>query len=165
MVPEACRFCERLRHSPSFLGGVVFEDAHFHVTLWTGEDPRYYLGQLILQTKRHVPSLAGLSTEEGAAFGSLVQRLAVALRETLHPELVYLDCYMEVVRHVHLFLTARYAGTPPEFLRSRVTEWPGAPHGDRAQVEVLGNRLRAVLVRPSNAARGGSEAGPTVDLR
>jgi hypothetical protein len=29
-----------------------------------------------------------------------------------------------------------------------VTEWTGAPHGDRAQLEVLGNRLRAILNRP-----------------
>ncbi|MCI4350620.1 MAG: HIT family protein [Thermoplasmata archaeon] len=149
MATEPCRFCERVRHSLSFPGGVVYEDAHFHATLWTGDDPRSYLGQLFVQSKRHVPSLAELTVDEGAALGALIQKLSNALRDTVHPELVYLDCYMEVVRHVHLFLTARYPGTPSEFLRWRVTEWPGAPHGDRAQIDVLGNRLRSVLARTS----------------
>lgn len=147
-MTEPCRFCARLRHSPSFPGGVLYEDPFFHATLWSDGEAKTYLGHILIQSKRHITSLAELTAPEGAALGSLVQRLSAALGETLRPELVYLDCYMEVIRHVHLFLTARYPGTPPEFLRIKVTEWTGAPHEDRAQLEVLGNRLRAILNRP-----------------
>ncbi|MCI4365928.1 MAG: hypothetical protein L3K10_07735, partial [Thermoplasmata archaeon] len=107
-----------------------------------------YRGQVLIQTRRHVPSLAELTPAEGAALGPVIQRLAVALRVVVHPELVYLDCYMEVVRHAHFFLTPRYPGTPPEFWRLEVTYWPGAPRVAPTGLGPLGDELRAALRAP-----------------
>jgi diadenosine tetraphosphate (Ap4A) HIT family hydrolase len=148
-LPVACFFCDRLGSPRSFPGGVIYEDAWFHASCWTRDGERPYLGQIVVQAKRHIPSLGELSPDEGTALGPLVQRLANALQRIVHPELVYLECYMEGVRHVHFFLTPRYGGTPPEFWRLNVTEWPKAPHPDPAEMDALGDRLRAILSEPA----------------
>ncbi|PWT73183.1 MAG: hypothetical protein C5B60_08565 [Chloroflexi bacterium] len=45
----------------------------------------------------------------------------------------------------HIFLTARYPGTPPEYLRWNVENWPGAPRGGAAEITCLCKRLRTAL--------------------
>jgi histidine triad (HIT) family protein len=146
---DACAFCERIRVGGPFPGGILLENPHYLATLWTNPQGPTYLGQVLLQTRRHVPSLASLTSAEGAALGPMIQRLSRALGEAVGPELVYLDCYMEVVRHVHLFLTARYPRTPREFWRLDLTDWPDAPRGGLPEVEALADRLRATLSAPT----------------
>jgi histidine triad (HIT) family protein len=140
-----CVFCDRATRPRPSLPGFLYEDPHLLASLWPGEGDSSYLGQVMIQTRRHVPSLGELTREEGAALGALIQRFSTALRSTLGAELVYLECYMEVVRHVHLFLTPRYPGTPPEYWRGELTEWPGAPRGGAAEIDALGERLRGWL--------------------
>jgi histidine triad (HIT) family protein len=144
-VPGACLFCERTQEPASPGGHRIFEDAHFLATLTTGTEEPFYLGQILVQTRRHARSLAELTPAEGEALGPLIQRLSSALQREVESELVYLECYMEVVRHVHFFLTARYPGTPKEFWRGGITDWPGAPRGGRDVVEKLASRLQSRL--------------------
>jgi histidine triad (HIT) family protein len=152
---DPCPFCERARDPSAVLGGVLLENSQFLATLWAEGAGPTYLGQVVVQTRRHVPTLAELTPSEGVAIGPFLQRLASALGEAVRPELVYLDCYMEVVRHVHLFLTPRYPGTPREYWRLGVVDWPEAPRGDRAEVEALAERIRSALRRRAAAARTG----------
>ena len=39
-----------------------------------------------------------------------------------------------VVPHLHVLLTSRYPGTPPEYWRSQVYGWPGAPKGGPEEI-------------------------------
>jgi diadenosine tetraphosphate (Ap4A) HIT family hydrolase len=132
-------------------GGVLLHDTHLHATLWTPPDGPDYLGRIVLHSRRHLPSLGDLTPAEGVALGAATQRLGVALRETLPPELVYLESYMEAVRHLHAFFMPRYPGTPREFVRQRLTAWPQAPRADKGASEQLAERLRAVLARIRSA--------------
>jgi histidine triad (HIT) family protein len=141
-----CFFCDRAgpRRTPR---SSVYEGPEFIADVWDRDEPTAYLGQIVLQTRRHVTSLGELSVEEGAALGPLLQRLSRALQATVASELVYLDCYMEVVRHVHFFLTPRYPGTPPEYWRLRVTDWSGAPRIATTEIPSLARRLRRAMAR------------------
>ncbi len=109
------------------------------------EEEPTYLGHLMVRTKRHVPGLAELTEAEGQALGLAVARLSHALKTCTGAEKVYAEAYYEVVQHVHLLLTARYPGTPPEFWRWKIGEWPAAPKGAAKEVTALCDRLRAYL--------------------
>jgi histidine triad (HIT) family protein len=140
-----CEFCARAAIAPQLPGGVILEDGGFQATHWLGSDRPVYLGQLIVQSVRHVPTLADLSDEEAHAFGRVVIRLSRGLRAATRAELVYLYGFQEIVRHVHLFLTARYPGTPVEYIRLAVTDWPAAPRGSEEDVARLCERIRSEL--------------------
>jgi hypothetical protein len=60
---------------------------------------------------------------------------------------VYVECYAEVTPQLHTFLNARYPGTPAEYLRWRVKDWPDAPRGDVPENIALCERLRAALAQ------------------
>jgi histidine triad (HIT) family protein len=51
------------------------------------------------------------------------------------------------VEHLHLHLIARYPETPKEFWWTRVDEWPEAPRGGTAEINSLGERIRAAVHR------------------
>lgn len=142
-----CPFCAPHEELPFALGGILYEDdlvsAHHY---YQGEEPAH-LGHLLLRTKRHVPGLAELTEDEGQAIGLAVARLSKALKICTGAEKVYAVAYYEVVPHLHLLLTARYPGTPQEFWRGKIGEWPDAPKGGAKEVIALCERLRAHLSR------------------
>ena len=144
---DGCPFCATYELLPFTFGGTVYEDdlvsAHHS---FQNKEPTY-LGQLLLRTKRHVPGLAELTEDEGRAIGLAVARLSKALKICTGAEKVYAEAYYEVVPHLHLFLTTRYPGTPPEYWRWKIGEWPDAPKGGADEVTALCNRLRAHLSR------------------
>jgi histidine triad (HIT) family protein len=146
-----CVFCARPMAAPRLPGGVILEYGGFQVTHWMAQERPTYLGNLLIQTLRHVPTLADLSDVESEAFGRIVGRLSRAVRTVARAELIYLYGFQEIVRHVHWFLTARYPATPPEYLRLAVTDWPGAPRGDEGQVAVMCDQLRTELGRQKSA--------------
>ena len=89
--------------------------------------------------------LAELTEAEGQAFGLAVTRLSKALKACTGAEKVYAEAYYEVVPHLHMLLTARYPGTPQEFWRWKIGDWPEAPRGGAKEVIDLCDRLRAHL--------------------
>lgn len=130
----------------------VCETALFHVSHEWVEDEPTYLGYLLIQTKRHVPDLASLTNAEGHELGLLIQRVSQALKVCTTAEWTYVLGFTEAVRHVHVFVVARYPNTPKEFVRLAVTDWPNAPKGDRAAVVDLSQRLRE-WIRTSGQTR------------
>ena len=150
-----CLFCELASGRASTVGGPVYQDALVSAAHVFDEDAPTYLGHLYVQTQRHVRSLAEVSDAESQALGLLVARLCRALKECAGAEHAYAEFYAEVTPHVHLLVTARYAGTPPEYWRWHVHDWPQAPRGGRKEVVALAERLRAAVAR---MAKGTSTA-------
>jgi diadenosine tetraphosphate (Ap4A) HIT family hydrolase len=142
---SACLFCERLAEPSAITGGAIYADDLFHAShYFDGEEPAY-LGNLIIQTRRHVPTLGDMTNDEGRAFGLLVARLGRALKAVGGAEKVYIEGFAETVPHVHVFLRARYPGTPNAYLRWHVMDWLDAPNGGPREVAALSARLRTHL--------------------
>jgi diadenosine tetraphosphate (Ap4A) HIT family hydrolase len=143
-LPEDCLICREQRGDVELPGGPLWDGKHvvgFHVPP-IEENPRPYLGHLLLTPRRHVPGLEDLSDEEAATLGIAMARLARAMRKTLDLERVYSAVIGHGVPHLHVHLVPRYGGTPAEVTWVAVDEWEGSPHGDAPEIAELVNRLR-----------------------
>lgn len=139
-----CLVCRKQRGEMPPVGGVIYEDELVfasHAQLWAGKT-EYYLGHLMLETRRHVAGLADLTDEEARAVGLWSARLAGALTATEGVEHVYSFVFGHHVPHLHIHLLPRYPGAPPEYWGVKTDEWPDAPHGGDADVEALNQRVR-----------------------
>ena len=142
---EECRFCTIQRGPIPAIGGPLYEDDLVYAHHFYGGDERTYLGHLMLETRRHAPGFADLTPAEAQAVGLLITRLSSALKACTDAEKVYAVFYGEVTPHLHVHLTARYPGTPAEYLRWNIEDWPGAPRGTTDEIAALCAKLHAVL--------------------
>ncbi len=140
---EACPICDK--QQGQVVGGVVYEDELVYVHHVYDDEGPTFLGYVRLETKRHTPSFAELTTDEALAIGQLTARLSRALKACTGGDHVYVFFYGDHVPHLHLHIWARYPGTPEEYWRTRVDEWSGSPKGGQDEVGVLSQRLRAFL--------------------
>ncbi|MFI5273081.1 MAG: HIT family protein [Ktedonobacterales bacterium] len=140
-----CVFCEQQSGRIPVAGGAIFDDDLVFAHHYSDGDEPAYLGHLLIETKRHVPGFAGLTASEAEAVGLLVARVSRALTACTGATHVYAESYGEVVPHLHIHITARYANMPPQFLRWKVSDWPDAPRGDAAQVAELAAALRTFV--------------------
>jgi histidine triad (HIT) family protein len=106
-----------------------------------GADGRVYLGHLVVEPRRHVPGLADLTPEEGAALGRWMARAAGALQA----EHVYSQVLGHQVDHLHVHLVPRYPGTPQEYWWPELDKWPDAPMGGADEVRQKVELIRARL--------------------
>jgi diadenosine tetraphosphate (Ap4A) HIT family hydrolase len=146
-VPD-CIVCRKHAGELPLPGGFLHEDELVlasHVFDLEGAGAPTYLGHLIVESRRHVPSLADLTAAEAAAVGRLVTACALALREGAGAEHVYSAVMGHNAAHLHVHVFARYPGTPREFWFTRVDEWPEAPTGGPAEISALTDRLRPHL--------------------
>jgi hypothetical protein len=67
------------------------------------------------------------------------------LRAVTGAEHIYLFVLGHKADHLHIWLVARYPGTPREYWPLRLDEWPEAPRGDAGAVAAFCERLRAEL--------------------
>jgi diadenosine tetraphosphate (Ap4A) HIT family hydrolase len=154
---SGCLFCDLAAGAVEPVGVPIYADdlvtaSHVYDYATASEDTPTYLGNIYAQTRRHVRSLAEMSDAEARAMGLLLARLSRAVKGCTGAEHVYAEFYAEVVPHVHFLVVARYAGTPRAFWRWRVTEWPDAPRGARADVAVLASKLREVIAQEAASA-------------
>lgn len=140
-----CMFCQEQRGDTVPIGGAIGQDDLVYATHATEGEPPWYLGHLMVKSRRHAATLADLTDAEAQAFGLFLTRLGRALVAAVGAEKLYVVMYGEVVPHVHAYLTARYPGTPEAYWRWQVTSWPDAPHGGPQEVVALCDRLRAEL--------------------
>jgi histidine triad (HIT) family protein len=140
-----CLLCRKQRGEVPIPGGWIYENEFLtvcHMSYPTSGPDQIYPGYLLIENKRHVPGLAELTDEEAQAIGP---RLARALKECEGVEHMYEFVFGHDVPHLHIHLVPRYPGTPREYWRMRVDEWPAAPHGGQPEIEALCERLRASL--------------------
>lgn len=145
-----CPLCLKHRGEGPLVGPVVYAD---HLVL-VSHRAAGSLGYLYVDSRRHVPSLDGLSDEEAEAVGRITVRLARALRRELDVEAVHTATAGLGVAHFHQHVFVRHVGTPAAY--DWWQQWPGAPVGD---VHELSRRLARQLAPPPGPPAPGRDEG------
>lgn len=145
-----CLVCRELRGDVPLPGGFLLEDAaaaafHYPPLEELGENPRPYLGHLLVVTRRHVARLGELRDDESATVGRMAARLAWALTEAGGAEWVYSAVIGTGTPHFHLHLLPRYPGTPSDVPWHSVDEREGGRHGGADEIAELVARLQTSL--------------------
>ena len=107
------------------------------------ENPRPYLGHLLVVSRRHAPRFGDLSDDESAAVGLTAARLARTLTDVGGAEWVYSAVIGLHLPHFHLHLVPRYPDTPREVRWYAMDEWDGGRHGGAEEIAELVGRLKA----------------------
>jgi diadenosine tetraphosphate (Ap4A) HIT family hydrolase len=140
-----CVVCQKHRGEIEIPGGAIYEDALLfasHALIPAGNETAY-LGQLLIETKRHADGIEDLTQDEAAAVGALARRLSRSLKTVTQADHIYLFRLGHHVQHFHLWLIARYAGTPREYWGAKVDEWPDAPRGSASDIAALAGKIRS----------------------
>jgi histidine triad (HIT) family protein len=104
-----------------------------------------YLGHLLVEPRRHAAGLADLTDDEARAVGWWCAHASRALRTAAGAVHVYAAVIGDGAPHLHVHLLLRYPGTPREYWRQRVDEWPDARRGGDPEIAVFVAGLRAYL--------------------
>lgn len=149
-----CVSCEILSGKRQEPGGVIYEDAYWHVG--SVLPPVVWPGFLVVKLKRHCEHIDALTSEEASALGPVLRAAAAALMQVLHPAKVYTGSFGEGTRHIHFWLLPRPQGVPaglhPALLRldlrllaARLPLFRGVILSE-AQVAELAARLRKQML-------------------
>ncbi|HEV2476742.1 MAG TPA: HIT family protein [Candidatus Dormibacteraeota bacterium] len=144
-MPEGCLVCGEIDGSVAVPGGFLWENelvVAFHIPP-IPQNPRPFLGHLLVATRRHVARFGDLTSGEGAAVGTAAVQLAHALTDKAAAEWVYSAVIGRGVPHFHLHLMPRYPRTPKEL--PWYEEWAEGPHGGADEIAELSRRLRGGL--------------------
>jgi histidine triad (HIT) family protein len=143
---ERCFICDKHAGAINTSGVKIYEDEYVYVGHIDRNGKPNYLGHIMIDLKRHAPSLADMTTEEAQAFGVIMSRVSKALKESENAEHIYSLVSGNSVPHLHMHIVARYPGTPQEHWGPmEVYDWKDAPIGGDQEVAHLCNRLKAIL--------------------
>jgi histidine triad (HIT) family protein len=146
-VDGDCLVCRELAGDIIVPGGLLWEEdgaVALHMPpVEEIDNPRPYIGHLLVVTRRHVARIGDLTQEEAAAVGRTVTRLARALVEAAGAEWVYSAVIGTRTPHFHQHLLPRYPGTPDEVPWHSVDEWEGARRGGPEEIVEVADRIRA----------------------
>jgi histidine triad (HIT) family protein len=135
----ACFICNKHQGEIATSGSVIDEDEYVYAK-------SNYLGHLMIDLKRHAPTLAYLTMEEASAFGRCMAKLSRALKESEEAEHIYSLVSGNSVPHLHMHLVPRYPGTPEKHWGPMsVYDWDQAPIGNEKEVSELCGRIKANL--------------------
>lgn len=123
-----CFICEKHLGLIQTDGQAIYEDDMLYVGhIDRGGKPNYK-GHLVIDLKRHVPSLADMTVQEAQAWGVMTMQLSRVLRDVARAEHVYTLVSGNSVPHLHMHMVARYPGTPEEYWGPMdVYGWNDAP--------------------------------------
>jgi len=113
---ESCIACQIVSGSRPAPGGILLREGG--LVLHALADPSPLRGWVVLTSEAHARAWADLDPGTLAALGPLAARVMTAQRTALAAEHVYAFAIGDVVKHFHLHLVPRFAGTP-ERLRGR----------------------------------------------
>jgi histidine triad (HIT) family protein len=145
-MTESCFICDKHKGNIETAGITIFEDQYVYVGHIDRNGKPNYLGHIMIDLKRHVPTLAEMTMDEAKAFGVMMARVSQALKEVVKAEHVYALVSGNSVPHLHLHLVARYPNTPQDYRGPwEVYDWEQAPMGDNQQIIELCEKLKAYL--------------------
>jgi histidine triad (HIT) family protein len=145
-MSENCFICDKHQGNIQTAGVMIYENDYVYVGHIDRNGQPNYLGHIMIDLKRHVPTLAEMDLEEAKAFGVMMARVSKALKETEGAEHIYAVVSGNSVPHLHMHLIARYPGTPKEFWGPfEVYDSPNARMGDNILVIELCNRIKSFL--------------------
>lgn len=143
---EGCFICKKHAGNIETVGVTIYEDEFVYVGHMDRNGKPNYLGHIMIDLKRHAPTLAEMTMEEAAAFGMIMAKVSKALKESENAEHIYSFVAGDAVPHLHMHLVARYPNTPKEYWGPwDVYDWDGAPMGDNNDVISLCNRLKVYM--------------------
>lgn len=141
-----CFICNKHAGNIQTSGVMIYEDEYIYVGHIDRNGEPNYLGHIMIDLKRHVPSLGDLNMEEAMTFGKAMARVSKAIMETEKAEHIYSYVTGHAVPHLHMHLVPRYPNTPKEYWGPfSVYDWEDAPMGDNNDVTELCNRLKTYL--------------------
>ena len=127
-------------------GITIYEDEFVYVGHIDNNGEPVYLGHLMIDLKRHAPTLGDMNQEEAFAFGSIMARVSKALMVTEGAEHIYSLVSGNSVPHLHMHIVPRYPDTPEQYWGPMsVREWPDAPMGSDGEIIGLCERVRSYL--------------------
>ncbi|MBE1554206.1 HIT domain-containing protein [Sporosarcina limicola] len=127
-------------------GITIFEDDFVYVGHIDNNENPGYLGHLMIDLKRHVPTLGDMTLNEAKAFGCIMARVSKALMISEKAEHIYSFVSGNTVPHLHMHVVPRYPDTPKQFWGPMsVREWPEAPLGGETEVKELCLRIKSYL--------------------
>jgi histidine triad (HIT) family protein len=143
---ENCFICNKHHGTIITSGSTIYEDDFVYVGHIDSDGKPNYLGHIMIDLKRHVPTLAEMNPEEAKAFGVIMARLSRALKDIEKAEHVYALVSGNSVPHLHMHLVARYPNTPEQYWGPfAVYDSPNARMGENSEVTELCNRIKAYL--------------------
>ncbi len=145
--PRDCPICAAQDGRGPLAAPEVWSDELVVVRHAALRDDRVVLGHLVVESRRHVAHLDGLSDAEAGAVGRAARRAAVALRAELDISSVHAAVINQRIAHFHQHVYVRHRGTPEDLPWFRADEWAGAPHGDATTTAGFCTRLRPWFTR------------------
>lgn len=147
-----CFICQKHSGKIQTAGTVIYEDDYVYVGHIDRNGNPNYLGHVMIDLKRHVPTLAEMTVKEAEAFGVIMARVSEALKQSEDAEHIYALVSGNSVPHLHMHLVARYPNTPTEHWGPmEVYDWADAPMGNNQDVIDLCHRLQAYLENHQHA--------------
>lgn len=141
-----CFICNKHKGNIKTAGILIYENEYVYVGHIDRKGKGNYLGHIMIDIKRHIPTLADMTMEEAKAFGMIISRVSKALKVTENAEHIYALVSGNSVPHLHLHLIARYRNTPEAFWGPmELYDWPEAPIAEEAEIIALCERIRIHL--------------------
>ncbi|AST91197.1 HIT family protein [Sutcliffiella cohnii] len=145
-MSEGCFICNKHARNIELAGVTIYEDEFVYVGHMDRNGKPNYLGHIMIDLKRHAPTLAEMTMEEAVAFGMIMAKVSKALKESENAEHIYSFVAGDAVPHLHMHLVARYPNTPKEYWGPwDVYDWEGGPMGDNNEVISLCNRIKVYM--------------------
>ncbi|WP_053365636.1 HIT family protein [Bacillus sp. FJAT-27245] len=153
-MSEECFICKKHKGLIQTAGELIYEDDYVYVGhIESGGKPNY-LGHVMIDLKRHAPTLADMEPEEAKAFGLIMSRVSKGLKECEGGEHIYAVVSGNAVPHLHMHLVPRYPGTPEEFWGPfAVYDSPNARMGTNNEVIQVCRRIRSFLEADGKSER------------
>ncbi|MED1603409.1 HIT family protein [Alkalihalophilus marmarensis] len=146
-----CFICQKHSNSIQTSGVMIYEDDYVYVGHIDRNGDPIYLGHIMIDLKRHVPTLGDMNMEEAKAFGMITARVSKALIECENAAHIYSYVMGDAVPHLHMHLVPRYPNTPKEHWGpNAVYEWEEAPMGGNEEVIQLCKRIKTYLENHKN---------------
>lgn len=143
---EDCFICNKHAGFVDTAGVTIYEDEFVYVGHIDKNGNPNYLGHIMIDLKRHAPTLGDMTDDEAKTFGVVMARVSKALMKSEGAEHVYSLVSGNSVPHLHMHLVARYPNTPEDYWGPMaVYDWEHAPMGNNDEVINLCNRLREYL--------------------
>jgi histidine triad (HIT) family protein len=143
---ENCFICNKHNGTIKTAGVTIYEDDFVYVGHIDQDGKPNYMGHIMIDLKRHVPTLADMNLEEASAFGVMMARVSKALKEMEGAEHVYALVSGNSVPHLHMHLVARYPNTPEQYWGPfAVYDSPNARMGGNSEVIELCKRIKIYL--------------------
>lgn len=146
MAMNDCFICKKHAGHIQTSGIPIYEDEYVYVGHIDQSGNPTYLGHLMIDLKRHVPTLGDMNMEEAKAFGVIMARVSKALMECEEAEHIYSLVSGNAVPHLHMHLVPRYPNTPKQYWGpNAVYDWEEAPMGNDEEVIQLCTRIKTYL--------------------